>query len=313
MKVLGAFLEVFYRWTGSFGFSMILLTVLVKLLTVPSDIKRRKLMGKQQTIAKELEQIKLRCKDDKERLTRETAELYKKYEINPLGGCLPMILQALVMISLYFVIKKPIIYIMGIDYSEVWRIVRACNEWAISSLATGSTKVIEMLRTVDVNNFAFHEIEIARELFLHPSILDNPVITPELMKNVTLINFNFFGIDLASTPALSDIMAFFSGAGSIHSLFLFMIPFVTAITTYFSNRLMMKSQPQAPNGQQMAPATSMMWMAPILIGWTAFSVPAGLALYWITTNILQLLQQCYVDRKMSKTSVKTVVKGEVVK
>jgi len=87
--------------TGNYGIDIILLTFLVKLGFFPLSNKSFKSMAKMRELQPQMERLREQYKDDREKLNQETMELYRRYKINPLGGCLPMIVQMPVFIGLY--------------------------------------------------------------------------------------------------------------------------------------------------------------------------------------------------------------------
>ncbi len=97
-----------HRFTGSYGLDIILLTVLIKILMAPLTHKSFASMKQMQKLAPQMEKLKERYKDEKEKLNREIMELYRRNGVNPLGGCLPMALQFPVFIGLYNALSTPI-------------------------------------------------------------------------------------------------------------------------------------------------------------------------------------------------------------
>jgi YidC/Oxa1 family membrane protein insertase len=101
-------LHFFHRVTGSYGLDIILLTVLIKVLMAPLTHKSFASMKQMQKLQPQMERLKERYGDDKEKLNKEIMELYKRNGVNPLGGCLPMVLQFPVFIGLYNALSTPI-------------------------------------------------------------------------------------------------------------------------------------------------------------------------------------------------------------
>ena len=97
-----------HRFTGSYGLDIILLTVLMKLLTAPLTHKSYTSMKQMQKLQPQMERLKEKFKDDKEKLNKEIMELYRRNKVNPLGGCLPMVLQIPIFIGLYNALQTPI-------------------------------------------------------------------------------------------------------------------------------------------------------------------------------------------------------------
>lgn len=101
-------LSVLQGWVQNWGVAIILLTVLIKLVFFPLSAASYRSMAKMRVVAPKLEKIKQQCGDDKERLHKAMMELYKTEKINPVGGCLPMLIQIPVFIALYWAILSSV-------------------------------------------------------------------------------------------------------------------------------------------------------------------------------------------------------------
>ena len=101
-------LDFFYRFCGNYGIAIILITVIIKILFWPLTHKSYQSMKDMQKLQPEMAKLKEKYKDKKEDLNREVMALYKKYNVNPLGGCLPILLQIPVFIALYNVLQNSI-------------------------------------------------------------------------------------------------------------------------------------------------------------------------------------------------------------
>lgn len=97
-----------HRFTGTYGIDIILLTILIKLIMAPLTHKSFVSMKQMQKLQPQMERIKEKFKDDKEKMNKEIMELYRRNKVNPLGGCLPMLLQFPVFIGLYNALRTPI-------------------------------------------------------------------------------------------------------------------------------------------------------------------------------------------------------------
>jgi YidC/Oxa1 family membrane protein insertase len=97
-------MSLFNDWTHNWGIAIILLTVLIKLIFFPLSAASYRSMAKMRLVAPKLEKIKKQYSDDREQLNRAMMELYKTEKINPLGGCLPVLVQIPVFIALYWAI-----------------------------------------------------------------------------------------------------------------------------------------------------------------------------------------------------------------
>ncbi len=97
-------LELIHRFVGNWGWSIILLTVLIKALFFPLSAASYRSMAKMKVVTPKLMKIKEQFASDRNRMNQEMMELYRKEKINPLGGCLPIMVQIPVFIALYWVL-----------------------------------------------------------------------------------------------------------------------------------------------------------------------------------------------------------------
>jgi YidC/Oxa1 family membrane protein insertase len=98
------FMHIFFEFVSNWGFAIILLTLLVKLITMPLTIKQYRSMAAMKTVQPQLKKMQEKYKDDKMRLQQEMMKLYKENQVNPLAGCLPMI----IMMPIYFALYRTI-------------------------------------------------------------------------------------------------------------------------------------------------------------------------------------------------------------
>ena len=101
-------MSLFHSWTHNWGVSIIMLTFLIKLIFFPLSAASYRSMAKMRLVAPKLEKIKQQYADDREQLNRAMMELYKTEKINPLGGCLPVVIQIPVFIALYWSILSSV-------------------------------------------------------------------------------------------------------------------------------------------------------------------------------------------------------------
>jgi len=94
-------LKLFYKVLGNYGWAIVLLTILIRIPFIPLVNKSQKSMKKLQELQPRMAEVREKFKKDPQRMQREMMDLYKKYKVNPLGGCLPIILQIPVFFALY--------------------------------------------------------------------------------------------------------------------------------------------------------------------------------------------------------------------
>ena len=103
-KPLFWFLQWLYRWVGNWGAAIIVLTIIIKALFYPLSATSYRSMARMRILAPRLQKIKEQYGNDRQRLNQAMMELYKTEKINPLGGCLPIVVQIPVFIALYWVL-----------------------------------------------------------------------------------------------------------------------------------------------------------------------------------------------------------------
>ena len=221
-----------YSLLGNFGIAIILFTILVRLVTYPLMVQQFKSTQAMQDMqkSKQWADMQKKYKDDKQKLQQEQMKLYQEMGINPLGGCLPTLIQFPIIIGLYQAI--------------------------IRVLATTP------LQMIDLNSHIYPFLDVA-------------VLMP--------INNQFLWMDL-SQPERFYILGFGIPILAV----------VVVVTTFFQSRLMTPPSQPGESGAQM---TQMMNLyMPLLMGYLALTFAAGLALYFVTSNLVTILQYAAMGR-----------------
>lgn len=236
----------------NFGLAIVIFTILIRLLTYPLTAQQLKSQKKMQELqgSKKWQEIQKKYKDDKEKLAQEQMKIYQEMGINPLGSCLPLVIQFPIMIGLYQAI----------------------------SLAMASAPI--------------QLLNLSRSLY---SFIPASDLIP--------LNSKFLWMNLGLPEISSPNALVIAG---------FAVPIMTIIvvvTTYLQSKLM---TPAANPGDQGAQMSKMMNLyMPILMGWIAYSLSSGLALYFIVSNVLGVAQYALMgnihwDNLLPKKKVATL-------
>lgn len=110
---IGNILSFIFDIVNSYGLSIIILTILMKLVLLPLSIKQIKSTNKISEIQPRIKELQEKYKDDKETLNSKMMELYKKEGVNPLSGCLPMLVQLPILFGLFAVLRDPAQYVFA--------------------------------------------------------------------------------------------------------------------------------------------------------------------------------------------------------
>ena len=110
-KPMGWLLGLLYGFIQDYGITIIIFTVIVKLCIYPLYIKQTKSMSKMQDVQPKIQALQKKYANDKETLNIKMSELYKEEKFNPMGGCLPMLIQMPIIMGLFALLRNPMQYI----------------------------------------------------------------------------------------------------------------------------------------------------------------------------------------------------------
>ena len=246
--ILGKLLSFFYQLTKSYGVSIILLTVTVRLILFPLTAKQTRSMAAMSRVQPQVKKLQAQYKDDRQKLNEELMKFYKQEGINPAAGCLPLILQIPVFIALFRVIR-------GLSHS---------------------------------GQLAWLQITVPK-----PSYLDSgsDMYRAIVKSGGRLVSWGF---DLAQSAA---------GVGGT---FAHRLPYVSlvvgyAVSGWVQQAMATKKNPQPATGQG-AQMQSIMKIFPIFMAIFSYSMPAGLVVYWLASNLWTIGQQEILFRTMPKNT-----------
>ena len=141
-KVLLFFMKKFHTLTGNWGVSIILLTVLVKMVLLPLTYKSMVGMEAVKRLQPKMEEIRKKYADDKEKMNMEVMKLYQQAKVNPLGGCLPMLIQMPVWIALFTALRNSFDIYWEPFIGPVWRDLTYKDPTYLLPLALGVSMII---------------------------------------------------------------------------------------------------------------------------------------------------------------------------
>ncbi len=282
-RPLGWIIEISYRFTHNYAIALFIFALVLQIVLFPLGIKQQKNSVKQASLRPKEMAIRKKYagrndKPTQQKLNEEIMELYQRENFNPMGGCLPMLIQLPILFSLYNVVISPLKYICGFGAEtikniqlKVYEILQAAGTEGFEAFADG--------KTVSQINL----ITKMRELGLTNFVGENGQAITESM----LPDFTIFGgkLDLSMIP----IQHLWS--------ILLLIPALTLVVTYgstwISRKLMYNPNPEAQNDISMKIMNLSM---PLLSVYISFTVPATIGLYWIFRSILGVLQQLALSK-----------------
>jgi YidC/Oxa1 family membrane protein insertase len=258
LNSIGWVLAKIYDVVGNYGLSIIVLTILIRVVLLPLGIKQIKSMGAMQSIQPKIKELQKKYKGNKQKAQEETMKLYKEAGVNPLGGCLPLLLQFPILIAMYAVIRAPV---PNAAYDP------AKPDPNVPAFVNNHLPVESQLYsdvTTDTNmNFLTLNLQCSAS---------------QAGKQVTAPNSERQPSDLVHD----------CGSSTPDKIPYFVLLAVMVGTTFFQQLQMQRaSPPGASSGQQQA----IMKVMPIMFGFFGFAFPAGLTMYWTVSNFWQIGQQ----------------------
>lgn len=282
---LGFILRLIYSVVQNYGWSLVLFTLITRLILLPLSFKQQKSMVQMNILKPKMDALQKQYGNNKEKYSEETMKLYKKYGVSPFSGCLPLLIQFPILFALFDVIKRPLKYIWGLS----------------GSLKEGTiNQVVEAVKAT-MSPEAIAKIPVGYEELAATAELVSGKVS-EFAQYA--INYDFFGLDLSVKPVF-DMSAPYMGADWI-----WIIPIVAALTTYISSKFMNigmekpqeeENKPKRPprpgeKSKDDNPAGGMMKIMPFMTLWFTFMMPAGISIYWIAGNIIQIGQQFVTNK-----------------
>ena len=287
-NMFGYLLQFMYNLVNNYGLAIILFTVTIKIILIPLSIKQQKTMKKSAELQEKMKVIQFKYKNDQEKMNQEIMSLYKTEKMSPFSGCLTAIIQMLLLLSIFYLVRSPITFMQKLPQENV-------NNY-INQLKEGEKAVSNVYPEIDL----IREYNYLKE------------INPE-DENVDKLNLqmNFLGLDLSKIPQqnMGDYTVYIIPVLYILSTFI-SIRLTTTRQAKMNTKKSEKVEIDGTTGEELKPVEEeksevdtvmqtnkmMSWMMPIMSISIAFVAPLGLALYWLINNILMIIERLVLDK-----------------
>ena len=277
----GWLLSVFYNLTDSYILAIVLLTVLIRAALLPTSISQQKNTAKQTRLNTKVNKIKQKYAGNQQKIQEETQALYQREGFGAANmGCMPLMIQMIVMIGLYGVIYTPL--------SSVLRF----GDDTIEKIKTAMNIVVETGKN-NANNSRMVELQILGKVEEFADKLSGVIDSEQVTELLDFKErFTVFGLDLSLTPNPKE-------PGII-----WIIPILAFVTAMASSLYMYARQrKQNPTMAKNPTMGCMTFMSPMMSLWFTFMFPAGVGFYWIISNILSFIQQVILTNVYSPRKV----------
>ena len=300
-ELFGYLLNWLYDIFNNYGIAILIFSVVLRIILIPITIKQQKSMKKSAKLQTEMSEIQKKYKNNPEKLNQETIDLYKREKMSPFSGCLSSVLQLIIILSVFWLVSQPLTYMKKIDKDLIEKYSTEMKESGYNS-----NNSYVQIATIDYAETKYQEITKQLEQ-------DEVENREELVKkqeeyNKLRLNMNFLGIDLSKVPTQS-----------LNDWRVYVIPILYVLTSIISikittstqknkqNKDIVVSENEKNNEEEVDPteqmqqmSKSMMYMMPAMSVMIAIIAPLGLALYWLMSNILMIIERLIINKFMKK-------------
>ena len=277
---LGYVMEWIYKLIPNYGWDIILFTLLITLVKIPLQINQQKSMARMSAYQPLVADIQKKYRDKPDKQQEELMKLQEQ-GYKPTAGCMPMLVNFLVMFGVIEVVYRPLQRIFHIGAEAV-----AAAGDAMTALGISFTQV-----TRDTN--------IIAQVLAGESTVTS-VFTADQLNTITEFgqHMDFFGIDLTRVPQYSL---------AADNLPLLIFPILAVVTMFISTHISMKA-----SGQEMQGSMKLtMYMMPLMYVFFCFTVPCAFSLYYVISNIVMTVQTQVMRKIYDPEKMKEQVKAEI--
>ena len=277
---LGYVMEWIYKLIPNYGWDIILFTLLITVIKIPLQLNQQKSMARMSAFQPMVAEIQKKYRDKPEKQQEELMKLQEQ-GYKPTAGCMPMLVNFLVMFGVIEVVYRPLQRIFHIGSAAI----SAASE-ALTALGISFTTV-----TCDTNI-------IAQVMAGEPTV--SSAFTAEQLSTITEFgqHMDFFGIDLTRVPQYNL---------SADNLPLLILPILAIVTMFISTHISMKA-----SGQQMQGSMKLtMYMMPLMYLFFCFTVPCAFSLYYVISNVIMTVQTQVMRKIYDPEKVKEEVMAEI--
>ena len=277
---LGYVMEWIYKLIPNYGWDIILFTLLITLVKIPLQINQQKSMARMSAYQPLVADIQKKYRDKPDKQQEELMKLQEQ-GYKPTAGCMPMLVNFLVMFGVIEVVYRPLQRIFHIGAEAI----TAAGD-AMTALGISFTQV-----TRDTN--------IIAQVLAGESTVTS-VFTPDQLNTITEFgqHMDFFGIDLTRVPQYSL---------AADNLPLLIFPILAVVTMFISTHISMKA-----SGQEMQGSMKLtMYMMPLMYVFFCFTVPCAFSLYYVISNIVMTVQTQVMRKIYDPEKMKEQVKAEI--
>ena len=304
-------------WVGSWGWAMVVFTVMVRLVLTPLDVKSRVSMRKTQKLAPKQQALQKKYANDTEQLNAKMAELYKKEHINPLSSCLPLLLTWPILIAVFGAMRmaanKELLMQLGQILNnetptlEPWLWIK--NLWMPDSFFAASLPDLNTLRVIPTEQWTewFSKLDqnnlpiLIKDLGLTVESFSKENLAASIDQIMTAMQQNAAYVEAVAVKpgwTFNLLITKFSLINSYNGWLL--LPILSAASQIFMTKIMGGNQAQPAAQGQPNTGKFMQYFFPIFSLIICLSYSAAFALYWVAGNLVSMGQTFAINKYLDK-------------
>lgn len=294
---LGWAMRMIYNLVQSYGWTIIIFTVLVRILMIPLSLKQQKDQAKSMAYQPMIQEIQKKWKNDKNRQQQETMKFYEENGVKMTPGCMPMLANMLVLFGIIAVIQAPLQYMLQMPQAQIDNAVAVVQYYdpeldlGKNAYTKESVLIGEILKNKEDTSMFTDGVEVT-DKDGNTSLVK---VEQEWVDKVANFKFDFMGLNLSQSPSMEL------------SVYL-ILPILSVLTMFGSQLIMMRGMGQSQQNKTMWITTIVMG---VFFGWYAFTIPVGFSLYYTVSNIVTTIQQMIVRKIHNPEKIREQIELEV--
>ena len=316
-------------WVGSWGWSIVVFAILIRLVLTPLDFKSRVSMRKTQKLQPQLQALQKKYANDKEKLNAKTAELYKKEHINPLSSCLPLLLSWPVLIAVWGAMrmvanKELLIQLTQILNNEMpalepWLWVK--NLWMPDNLFSACLPDLNTLRVIPADQWQawFSSLDqsnlpiLIKDLGLTAASFDGNALQGTLQQILEAVQQNAAYVEAVAVRPGWTFNLLITQVSLINQYNgWLLLPILSAVSQFAMSKAMGTAQQQpAAQGSAAGSGKFMQYFFPLFSLVICLGYSAAFSLYWVFSGVASMAQTIIINKWLdNKEQAAKAVAGE---
>lgn len=296
--ILGVLLRALYAFLLNYGWAIILFTLVIRVILFPLALRQQKSTSRMSAYQPMIQEIQKKWAQDRNRMNQEMQKFYEENNVKMTGGCLPMIVNLIVIFGVIALIQAPLQYVVQMPEDQISNATVIAenylgegelsgNQYTLQSRLVGMMKYDPQMFIDGVKTTG----DDGKETMV--------AVNEEWVNSVIEFDFNFLGLNLATAPTLTF---------NINLI----LPILSVLTMVLSQIIIMKFSGTGTGAMQ---GKVSMWIMTLVMGvffaFFAFRIPIGFSLYYTASNIVMTVQAVIVRKIYDPAKIRAEIEIEI--